>query len=58
MKDPVCGMVVTEESAVGTRRWKGTVYGFCSEHCLESFDKTRTGIRRREKEKKQPWQKQ
>ncbi|MFQ6616634.1 MAG: heavy metal-binding domain-containing protein, partial [Fidelibacterota bacterium] len=39
LQDPVCGMTVTEESAVDTREWKGTVYGFCSQHCLESFDK-------------------
>lgn len=37
-KDPVCGMIVAEESAVDTREWEGTVYGFCSQRCVESFD--------------------
>ncbi len=33
MKDPVCGMTVTEESAVGTIEYQEEKYGFCSQHC-------------------------
>ncbi|MFC1593438.1 heavy metal translocating P-type ATPase [Candidatus Neomarinimicrobiota bacterium] len=37
MKDPVCGMTVTEDSAVGTIEYQGEKYGFCSQHCYDSF---------------------
>lgn len=39
MKDPVCGMTVTEDSAVGTIEYQGEKYGFCSQHCYDSFSK-------------------
>ncbi|ACI17522.2 MAG TPA: YHS domain-containing protein [Coprothermobacter proteolyticus] len=35
--DPVCGMVVKEETAKGTYEYKGTTYYFCSESCLNAF---------------------
>ncbi|MFB0514993.1 MAG: YHS domain-containing protein, partial [Candidatus Neomarinimicrobiota bacterium] len=35
--DPICGMTVTPETAVGTQEWEGTTYGFCSRHCQELF---------------------
>src|SRR5512146_460327 len=37
MKDPICGMEVTAESAVGSMGWQGETYFFCSQHCLEKF---------------------
>lgn len=37
MKDPVCGMSVTEKSAVAIEEWKGVQYGFCCQHCHETF---------------------
>lgn len=30
MKDPVCGMIINEESAVAFKKWQGVRYGFCS----------------------------
>jgi Cu+-exporting ATPase len=35
--DPVCGMVVKEESAKGTFEYDGKTYYFCSEHCMNEF---------------------
>jgi len=40
MKDPVCGMKVTEDSPVDTIDYQGERYGFCSQHCYDSFRKT------------------
>ncbi|NQV50975.1 MAG: heavy metal translocating P-type ATPase [Candidatus Marinimicrobia bacterium] len=37
MKDPVCGMTVTSESAVAIEKYEDIEYGFCSEHCHHSF---------------------
>jgi P-type Cu+ transporter len=37
MRDPVCGMEVTPESAAGTKEWHNETYFFCSSHCLEKF---------------------
>lgn len=37
MKDPVCGMNISEESAIGFKEWQGVRYGFCSQHCYDSF---------------------
>ncbi|NHZ85666.1 MAG: YHS domain-containing protein, partial [Planctomycetia bacterium] len=37
MKDPVCGMNITEESTFAFKEWNGTRYGFCSQHCYDSF---------------------
>lgn len=37
MKDPVCGMIINEESAVAFKKWQGVRYGFCSQKCYDSF---------------------
>lgn len=37
MKDPVCGMIINEESAVAFKEWQGVRYGFCSRKCYDSF---------------------
>ena len=39
MKDPVCGMEIGPETAVGASEYKGQTYYFCSPNCKESFDK-------------------
>ena len=38
--DPVCGMTITPEDAVGHVDHKGTTYYFCSQHCFEQFRAT------------------
>ena len=35
--DPVCGMTIAEEEAVGTFTHDGATYYFCAESCLERF---------------------
>ena len=35
--DPVCGMTVDPASAAGRVEYKGTVYHFCSQHCVHAF---------------------
>jgi Cu+-exporting ATPase len=35
--DPVCGMTITPEDAVGHVDYKGETYFFCNESCLEQF---------------------
>jgi Cu+-exporting ATPase len=37
--DPVCGMIVKEDSAKGTFEYNGKTYYFCSTYCLEEFKK-------------------
>ena len=37
MKDPVCGMTVEPETAVGAWEHDDQVYYFCSVGCLERF---------------------
>ena len=37
MKDPVCGMEVTPEEAVGFHDHAGQRYYFCAQQCLENF---------------------
>ena len=37
MIDPVCGMEVTPEDAVGSYEYQGQQYYFCNESCLERF---------------------
>lgn len=37
MKDPVCGMIINEESAVAFKEWQDVRYGFCSRKCYDSF---------------------
>ena len=38
-KDPVCGMDVTPETAVGKFEYNGVTYYFCSPGCRRSFEK-------------------
>ena len=38
-KDPVCGMTVTEGTAVSIVEWGGVKYGFCAEYCHDLFMK-------------------
>jgi P-type Cu+ transporter len=40
VKDPVCGMSVSPDSAAGSFEYNGQTYYFCSEHCLQRFRKT------------------
>jgi len=35
--DPVCGMRIDPDDAVGTAEHGGTTYYFCSEACREAF---------------------
>ncbi len=35
--DPVCGMRIAREDAIGTHVHEGTTYYFCSAKCLEDF---------------------
>ena len=37
-KDPVCGMVIDEETAAGRSEYKGTTYYFCAPGCMQAFD--------------------
>jgi Cu+-exporting ATPase len=37
-KDPVCGMQVSEEQALGKSEYQGRTYYFCSTTCKEQFD--------------------
>jgi Cu+-exporting ATPase len=37
MKDPVCGMEVSPESAAGSHEYRGERYYFCNPRCLEKF---------------------
>jgi Cu+-exporting ATPase len=37
-KDPVCGMMVQEQSAAGHVQYLGKDYYFCSESCLQKFE--------------------
>ena len=39
MKDPVCGMEVTYESAQARSEYNGQTYYFCSIGCKEDFDR-------------------
>ncbi|TKJ29538.1 MAG: YHS domain-containing protein [Chloroflexi bacterium B3_Chlor] len=38
-KDPVCGMVVDEKTAVAQYEYKGKVYYFCAQSCKMAFQK-------------------
>jgi P-type Cu+ transporter len=42
VKDPICGMSVSPDSAAGSFEYNGQTYYFCSEHCLQRFRKTPT----------------
>ena len=37
--DPVCGMTIDPDAAVGSVIHEGTAYHFCSTHCLKKFEK-------------------
>lgn len=39
LKDPVCGMDVTYESAQARSEYNGQTYYFCSLDCKEQFDR-------------------
>lgn len=39
LRDPVCGMTVTYESAKARSEYNGQTYYFCSMDCKEQFDK-------------------
>ncbi|RPI94774.1 MAG: YHS domain-containing protein [Chloroflexi bacterium] len=39
LKDPVCGMEVTYETAEARSEYNGQTYYFCSMGCKEDFDK-------------------
>jgi len=36
VKDPVCGMEVSEKGSLGFK-YKGKTYHFCSQNCLNNF---------------------
>jgi len=38
-KDPVCGMAITAAAVGDTANYNGKVYGFCSKHCKDEFEK-------------------
>jgi Cu+-exporting ATPase len=38
--DPVCGMTISPEDAVGEVEHKGQTYYFCSQSCLDRFRAT------------------
>ncbi len=38
-EDPVCGMEVEETGAAGSREHAGRTFYFCSEKCMEKFDR-------------------
>ncbi|MBI5641973.1 MAG: YHS domain-containing protein [Deltaproteobacteria bacterium] len=38
-KDPVCGMILSEEKAPFRYDYKGKVYFFCGKGCMERFEK-------------------
>ena len=42
--DPVCGMTIAREDAVGHASYKGQTYYFCSQSCLESFQANPAGF--------------
>ena len=39
VKDPVCGMEVSDIKKASSEEYKGKVYYFCSEHCKKTFKK-------------------
>ncbi len=39
LKDPVCGMELTYETAQARSEYDGQTYYFCSLDCKETFDK-------------------
>ena len=41
-KDPVCGMDVEEDEAIGGVEYEGEVYYFCARSCMEKFKENPT----------------
>lgn len=39
VKDPVCGMDVSDIGKAPSEEYKGKIYYFCSEHCRKTFKK-------------------
>lgn len=39
VKDPVCGMEIERDEAVGTYEYKGKTYYFCAPGCKREFEK-------------------
>jgi len=39
IKDPVCGMEVSDIKKASSEEYNGKVYYFCSEHCKKTFKK-------------------
>ncbi len=37
-KDPVCGMEIEQQDAVGSAEHQGVKYYFCSDDCKEEFE--------------------
>ena len=50
LRDPVCGMTVTYESAEARSEYNGQTYYFCSMDCKEQFEKDPERYIRNEKE--------
>jgi len=50
LKDPVCGMKVTPETAQARSQYDGETYYFCSLDCKETFDKNPEKYIRQEQE--------
>jgi Cu+-exporting ATPase len=51
-KDPVCGMQVEENKAVGKAEYQGKIYYFCSTYCKAKFDREpQKYIQKQEQEK-------
>lgn len=44
MKDPVCGMETSPETAAASEPWQGETYYFCSERCQDKFVADPTGV--------------
>ena len=42
-KDPICGMIVNESSALHAER-DGKIFYFCSEHCQKEFLSRPAGV--------------
>ena len=38
VKDPVCGMMIDEQTAAGRSEFNGTTYYFCAPICKQRFD--------------------
>lgn len=54
IKDPVCGMDVSEPSEDRKFEYKGQTYFFCSTHCLDKFEKEPEKYLNKEKDESKP----